>query len=65
VSVIIVVGRELNLIGEAVSASQGVVGQAELPLRPLLRTGGQAPVADLHYHVMEARALRLYVSYLF
>ncbi len=36
---LIVVGRELNLVGEAVSASQGVVGQAELQLRPLLRTG--------------------------
>lgn len=36
---IVVVGRELNLIGAAVSASQGVIGQAELQLRPLLRTG--------------------------
>lgn len=34
-----VVGREINLLGNAVSASEGVVGQAELKLRPILRTG--------------------------
>lgn len=32
-------GRRINLVGEAVSASQGVVGQAEIEVRPLLRTG--------------------------
>lgn len=32
-------GRQINLIGEAVSASEGVVGQQEIQLRPLLRTG--------------------------
>ena len=34
-----VIGREINLLGDAVSASEGVVGQAELKLRPILRTG--------------------------
>ncbi|MBQ0797061.1 TonB-dependent receptor [Zhongshania sp.] len=32
-------GRHINLVGEAVSASEGVVGQQEISLRPLLRTG--------------------------
>ena len=32
-------GRRINLLGEAVSASEGVVGQREIELRPLLRTG--------------------------
>ncbi|HUH00946.1 MAG TPA: TonB-dependent receptor, partial [Kofleriaceae bacterium] len=36
---IVVVGRRLNLVGEAISASQGSVGQAEISARPLLRTG--------------------------
>ncbi|MBK9467016.1 MAG: TonB-dependent receptor [Gammaproteobacteria bacterium] len=36
---IVVSGRELNLVGEALSASHGVIGQAELQLRPILRTG--------------------------
>ncbi|MBP6382971.1 MAG: TonB-dependent receptor [Pseudomonadales bacterium] len=36
---VVVTGRQLNLVGEAISASQGVIGQAELELRPLLRTG--------------------------
>ena len=34
-----VVGHEINLLGDAVSASEGIVGQAELKLRPILRTG--------------------------
>jgi outer membrane receptor protein involved in Fe transport len=34
-----VVGRKTSIVGEAVSASQGIVGQEELRLRPLLRTG--------------------------
>ncbi|MCP5130511.1 MAG: TonB-dependent receptor [Pseudomonadales bacterium] len=34
-----VTGRRLNLVGEASSASQGVVSQQEIELRPLLRTG--------------------------
>ena len=34
-----VVGRRLNLVGEAISASEGSVGQAELAARPLLRSG--------------------------
>jgi outer membrane cobalamin receptor len=34
-----VIGREINLLGDAVSASEGIVGQAELNLRPILRTG--------------------------
>jgi outer membrane receptor protein involved in Fe transport len=32
-------GRSQNLIGEAISASQGVVGQDEILIRPMLRTG--------------------------
>jgi len=32
-------GRKLNLVGEASSASEGVVSQAEIAIRPLLRTG--------------------------
>jgi outer membrane cobalamin receptor len=36
---IIVEGRRANLIGEAVSASEGLVGQEEISVRPLLRTG--------------------------
>ena len=32
-------GRQINLIGDAISASQGVIGQAEIDRRPLLRTG--------------------------
>jgi outer membrane receptor protein involved in Fe transport len=34
-----VVGRRLNLLGEASSASQGVVSAQEIEIRPLLRTG--------------------------
>src|SRR5262245_27731191 len=34
-----VTGRRLNLVGQAVSASQGVVSQQEIALRPVLRTG--------------------------
>ena len=34
-----VTGRRLNLVGEAVSASQGFIGQQEIRLRPLTRTG--------------------------
>jgi outer membrane receptor protein involved in Fe transport len=34
-----VTGKRVNLIGEAVSASEGVVGQAEIRVRPILRTG--------------------------
>ncbi len=37
---IVVSGRDLDLVGSAVSASQGVVGRAEIALRPLARTGG-------------------------
>ncbi|GAB1257389.1 TonB-dependent receptor [Aurantivibrio plasticivorans] len=36
---ILVTGRQQNLVGEASSASEGVVSQAELEIRPLLRTG--------------------------
>lgn len=32
-------GRQVNLLGQAISASEGVVGQKEIELRPLLRTG--------------------------
>jgi len=32
-------GRRINLIGDALSASEGVIGQQEIAIRPLLRTG--------------------------
>ena len=34
-----VTGRRVNLVGEAQSASQGLVSQQEIALRPILRTG--------------------------
>jgi outer membrane receptor protein involved in Fe transport len=34
-----IVGRHTEIIGQAVSAAQGIVGQEELSLRPILRTG--------------------------
>lgn len=34
-----VTGRQVNLVGEASSASEGLVGQQEIQIRPLLRTG--------------------------
>ena len=34
-----VVGRRVNLVGEAISASEGSIGQADIADRPLLRTG--------------------------
>ena len=34
-----VTGRRVNLLGESISASQGLVGQQEIDLRPLLRSG--------------------------
>jgi outer membrane receptor protein involved in Fe transport len=37
--VIQVVGHKSNLVGEAISASQGLIGQEEIKIRPLLRTG--------------------------
>lgn len=36
---VVVQGRHENLIGEALSASEGVVSQQEIQLRPFLRTG--------------------------
>jgi len=34
-----VLGHKTNLVGQAISASQGLIGQAEIEIRPLLRTG--------------------------
>ena len=34
-----VTGRRINLVGQAITASQGLVSQDEIALRPLLRTG--------------------------
>jgi outer membrane receptor for Fe3+-dicitrate len=34
-----VIGKQTSLIGETVSASEGVFGQSDLEYRPLLRTG--------------------------
>lgn len=36
---ITITGKNTSLLGEAISASQGVVGQGEIGIRPLLRTG--------------------------
>lgn len=36
---VVVEGRKVNLIGDAVSASEGVISQQELKLRPIARTG--------------------------
>ncbi len=36
---VVVEGRNLDLVGLAVSASEGVIGQKEIALRPTLRTG--------------------------
>lgn len=36
---ITITGKNTSLLGEAISASQGVVGQGEIVIRPLLRTG--------------------------
>ncbi|MGH8033250.1 MAG: TonB-dependent receptor [Luteimonas sp.] len=36
---ITVIGRRQNLVGEAISASEGVVGRSDIADRPLLRTG--------------------------
>ena len=34
-----ITGHKINLVGDAISASEGVVGQTEIAIRPLLRTG--------------------------
>ena len=39
IDTMIVEGRDVNLIGAAVSASEGVVGRQEIEQRPLLRSG--------------------------
>lgn len=36
---ILVVGRRQNLVGEAISASEGIVGRTDIADRPMLRTG--------------------------
>ncbi len=36
---IIVTGRRLSLVGEAISASEGVIGRQEIDARPVLRAG--------------------------
>ncbi|MGX4675350.1 TonB-dependent receptor [SAR92 clade bacterium H246] len=36
---ILIEGREINLVGDAVSASEGIVGQTEIDIRPIARTG--------------------------
>ena len=33
------VGRRQNLVGEAISASEGIVGRSDIADRPMLRTG--------------------------
>ena len=39
IETVTVEGRQINLVGEAISAAEGVVGQKEILLRPLIRTG--------------------------
>ncbi len=36
---VVIVGHETNLIGEAVTASEGIIGRNEIENRPLLRSG--------------------------
>ena len=36
---VMVIGRRQNLVGEAISASEGVVGRQDIADRPMLRTG--------------------------
>ena len=36
---LVVDGRQINLLGDAVSSSEGVVGQNEIAIRPISRTG--------------------------
>ncbi len=36
---VVVVGRQRNLVGEAISASEGEIGQEEIAERPMVRTG--------------------------
>lgn len=37
--VVQILGHKTNLVGDAISASQGLIGQEEIEIRPLLRTG--------------------------
>ncbi|GAA6151913.1 TonB-dependent receptor [Pseudoteredinibacter isoporae] len=39
IETVVVEGRQSNLLGKAISASEGVIGAKEIALRPLLRTG--------------------------
>ena len=59
-------GRGTPLVGEAVSASQGVVGRIDLETRPILRAG-EAPegIFDRHSHRIPPRAFKLHLSLLF
>tara|TARA_Y100000589_G_scaffold327111_2_gene368300 strand:- start:466 stop:732 length:267 start_codon:yes stop_codon:yes gene_type:complete len=36
---ILVSGHQANLLGQSMSASEGVLGQPEIEIRPMLRTG--------------------------
>jgi len=36
---VLVSGHQANLVGQAMSASEGVLGQEEIEIRPMLRTG--------------------------
>lgn len=36
---VLVIGRRQNLVGEAISASEGIVGRSDIADRPMLRTG--------------------------
>ena len=36
---VIVHGRQVDLIGQSLTSSEGVVGQSEIKIRPLLRSG--------------------------
>ncbi len=39
VEVVDIIGHKTNLVGQAISASQGLIGEEEIAIRPLLRTG--------------------------
>lgn len=39
IEIVEIKSRQVNLVGDAISAAEGVVGQQEIQLRPLMRTG--------------------------
>lgn len=64
IETVIVEGRKFNLIGDAISASEGIVGQQEIQLRPTLRTGDileQVPGMVVSQHSGSGKANQYYL----